>query len=97
MSQLWVSGNIGIVGANSGPTLTNSFTIVGGTNIIGQFDWSSSYLGYRLQSLVTPLTVGLTPDTNYNWSGVSGSWTNTTVTLTNVPGTNSVFYRLVFP
>ena len=53
LTQLWPSGVIGVVNANSGPTLTNSFTVVGGTNIIGQFDWSSSYLGYRLQSLVT--------------------------------------------
>ena len=98
LSQLWVSGNIGIVGANSGPTLTNSFTVVGGTNIISQFDWSAANLGYRLQTLVTPITVGLTPDTNYNWTGISGSWTNNTVTLTNVlVSTNEVFYRLVFP
>ena len=93
LRQLWVNGNIGVVGANSGPSLTNSFTM-NGTNIVGQFDWDASNLGYRLQTLVTTLDTGLTAT---NWGSVSGSWTNTTVTLTNVIGTNCVFYRLVFP
>jgi hypothetical protein len=94
LSQLWVSGNIGVVGVNSGPSLTNSFSIEGGTNIIAQFSWDASNLGYRLQTLVAPLTSGLSAT---NWTGVAGSWTNTTVTLTNTIATNSVFYRLVFP
>jgi hypothetical protein len=94
LSQLWVSGNIGVVNQNSGLSLTNSFLIDSGTNIIAQFSWDLSYLGYRLQSLTTPLSVGLAAT---NWSGISGSWTNTTVTLTNQIGTNCVFYRLVFP
>jgi hypothetical protein len=88
------SGRIGVISASGGPVLANSFAIVGGSNIVAQFSWDASYLGYRLQSLVTPLTVGLT-DTN--WGGVAGSWTNTTMTITNVLGTNCVFYRLTFP
>ena len=88
------SGRIGVISASGGPVLANSFAIVGGSNIVAQFSWDASYLGYRLQSLVTPLTVGLT-DTNCG--GVAGSWTNTTMTITNVLGTNCVFYRLTFP
>jgi hypothetical protein len=95
LSQLWQSGNIGIAGANSGPTLTNNFAGDGtGTNIVAQFSWDSSKIGYRLETLVAPLTIGLSAT---NWAGVSGSWTNTAVTLTNVITTNSVFYRLSFP
>ena len=97
LTQLWPSGVIGIVAANSGPTLTNSFTVIGGTNIVGQFDWAAANQGYSLQSLVTPIDVGLATSTNYNWTRVSGSWTNLTATLTNSVGTNCVFYRLAFP
>jgi len=94
LSQLWVSGSIGVVKANSGPTLNNTIAIdATGTNMVAQFSWSSSYLGYRLQSQVNPLNIGL----SNNWAGISGSWTNTSVTITNVIGTNCVFYRLVFP
>ena len=97
LTQLWPSGSIGVVAASSGPSLTNSFTVLGGTNIIGQFDWPSANQGYSLQTLVTPIDVGLAIGTNYNWTRVSGSWTNTTVLLTNAVGTNCVFYRLAFP
>lgn len=97
-SPLWATGDIAIVGPGTGPVLTNSFGGDGtGTNIVGQFSWDSSKLGYRLETLVVPLSVGLAPNTNYSWTGVSGSWTNTAVTITNVIGTNSVFYRLSFP
>ena len=95
LRPLWASGSIGVVAANSGPTLTNSFAGDGtGTNIVGQFTWDESNLGYRLQSQVTTLAVGLTAT---NWTGVAGSITNTTMTITNVIGPNSVFYRLTFP
>lgn len=95
LSQLWVSGNIGVVGPGSGPTLTSSFAGDGtGTNFVAQFSWDSSKLGYRLETLVAPPTVGLA---GTNWTGVAGSWTNTSVTITNVIGTNCVFYRLSFP
>ena len=95
LSQLWPGGYIGVAAAGSGPTLTNSFAGDGtGTNIVGQFSWDSSKLGYRLESLVTPLSLGLAAT---NWTSVSGSWTNTTMTITNVIGPDSVFYRLVFP
>jgi hypothetical protein len=99
LTHLWVpngsgnSGLIGVVSSSSGPTLTNNFA-VSGTNIVVQFSWDSSYLGYRLESLVTPDTVGLAAT---NWAGVGGSWTNTSVILTNTIGTNCVFYRLVYP
>jgi hypothetical protein len=46
---------------------------------------------------VVPPSVGLSPNTNYNWSGIPGSWTNTSVNVTNTIGTNDVFFRLVFP
>jgi hypothetical protein len=97
LTQLWPAGVIGVVTATSGPTLTNSFSFAGSTNIIGQFDWPAGNYGWRLQTLVTPLDVGLAIGTNYAWTGVAGSWTNTTWTITNNIGTNSVFYRLVFP
>jgi hypothetical protein len=79
-------------------SLTNSFSLLDVTNIVGQFSWPSTNFGWRLQTLVTPNTVGLSGDTNYNWTSVAGSWTNTTLTLTNVviPNTN-VFFRLVYP
>ena len=96
LTQLWPSGVIGVV---STPvySFTNSFSLLGGTNIVGQFSWDPSLLGYRLESEVEPITIGLlTAETN--WSSVAGSWTNTAITLTNaINGTNSVFYRLVFP
>ena len=95
LSQLWVSGNLGITGAGTGPMLTNSIATDGtGTNIVSQFSWDASKLGYRLQTLVTPVTSGLAAT---NWTGISGSWTNTAITITNVIGTNCVFYRLAFP
>lgn len=102
LSHLWVpngagnSGVLGVVSSSGGPTLTNSFARVG-TNIVGQFSWDASDYGWRLESLVAPLSVGLAPNTNYTWTGVAGSWTNTTMTITNMVGTNSVFYRLTFP
>ncbi len=98
LTQLWPSGTIGVVSAASGPIFTNSFVGDGsGTNIVGQFSWDASYQGWRLQNLVTPITVGLAADTNYTWTSIAGSWTNTAVTITNTIGTNCVFYRLVFP
>jgi len=96
LSQLWLYGVIGVIPANSGPALTSSFAGDGtGTNIVGQFSWSASYLGYRLETEVTPLTVGLTAT---NWTGIPGSTTNTSMIITNVLNpTNCVFYRMVYP
>lgn len=92
------SGLIGVIGATSGqPTLTNSFTLQNGTNMMAQFSWDPNNIGMRLESLTTPNTVGLTPNTNYNWVGISGSWTNTSVTITNKLTTNDMFFRLIFP
>ncbi|HSY17371.1 MAG TPA: hypothetical protein VK815_03515 [Candidatus Acidoferrales bacterium] len=93
LTQLWISGTIGIVRANSGPTFTSSIGVVNGTNIVAQFSWDSALLGYRLETQNNPLSVGLST----NWSGVAGSTTNTTVFITNSVSTNAVFYRLVFP
>ncbi len=105
LTHLWVpngsgvSGVIGVVSSSSSVILTNGFAGDGtGTNIVGTFSWDPAYLGYRLVTLVTPNTVGLADNTNYTWTSVSGgSWTNLTMTITNVIGTNCVFYRLVFP
>jgi hypothetical protein len=98
LRPLWVNGSIAVVAVNSGPKLTNSFGFDStGTNFVGQFSWDSSYYGYRLETLVVPPSVGLSPNTNYNWSGIPGSWTNTSVNVTNTIGTNDVFFRLVFP
>jgi hypothetical protein len=93
LAQLWASGTIGIVSANSGPNLTNSFATVGGSNVVAQFSWDPAYTGYRLETQVNPLSVGLST----NWTGVNGSTTNNAVTITNVIGNNAVFYRLVYP
>jgi len=93
-----VNGYIGVVNANSGVNLTNSFSLLGGSNVVAQFSWPTADYGWRLQNLVSPMTNGLTPNTNYVWTGIDGSWTNTTMTITNkVDAANSVFYRLVFP
>jgi hypothetical protein len=95
LSQLWASGNIGVIGAASGPTLANSFAGDGtGSNIVATFSWDSSKLGYRLESLTVPASIGLS---GTNWATVPGSWTNLSAVVTNVIGTNSVFYRLSFP
>ncbi|MGH7951599.1 MAG: hypothetical protein ACREFE_06735, partial [Limisphaerales bacterium] len=91
LSHLWPNGLIGIITAPH-VTLTNSIAVQG-TNVIGQFSWDAPYLGWRLETQVNPLSVGLST----NWVGVIGSWTNTSVTITNVVGTNAVFYRLVYP
>jgi len=108
LTHLWVpnganqSGIIGVVSAASGIMLTNSFAFdATGTNLVATFAWDQAYSGYRLETLVTPNTVGLSAT---NWTGIAGSWTNLSMTLTNAApnGTNSistncVFYRLVFP
>ena len=98
LTQLWPSGVIGVT-TNTGPVFTNTFTIQGGTNIIGQFDWDASYLGWRLQSQVNPLSVGLST----NWGNVTDgttngpSWVKISYSITNTIATNAVFYRLTFP
>lgn len=103
LRNLWVpnasgnSGVIGVVGAFNGPQLTNSFAFDSGTNIIATLSWDPANIGMRLQTLVVPNTVGLTPNTNYAWTGINGSWTNTSMVITNTLGTNDVFFRLSFP
>ncbi|HEX7652747.1 MAG TPA: hypothetical protein VF607_04530 [Verrucomicrobiae bacterium] len=94
LSQLWVTGNIGIADPNSGPALTSSISTLNGTNIVVQFSWDSSALGYSLKTLNTTLDKGLSAT---NWASVPGTWTNTTFIATNTVGTNCVFYRLAFP
>ena len=96
LTQLWASGNIGVVSANSGPALTNSFAFdnsTGTNKIIASFSWDASVLGYSLETQVNPLEIGL----SNNWTRVAGSWTNTTVVITNNVGSGAVFYRLSFP
>lgn len=93
LSQFWASGVINVISAQSGPSLSSSFAL-SGTNAIGQFSWPSQYLGYRLESQANMLSVGLST----NWTGVPGSTTNLSMTITNtLSPTNCVFYRLVFP
>ncbi len=94
LTQLWPSGVIGVI-TNLGPVFTNSFTIDSGTNIIGQFSWDAANYGWRLLNKTVPAGAGL--EYTNQWTGISGSWTNTAVTLTNTITTNNVFYRLVFP
>ena len=96
LTQLWASGNIGVVSANSGPALTNSFSFdnsTGTNKIVASFSWDASYFGYSLQTQVNPLEIGL----SNNWTRVAGSWTNTTVIITNNVGSGAVFYRLSYP
>lgn len=99
LRHIWVpdgqghDGVIGIVSATSGPVFTNSFALTS-TNVVAQFSWDQSDYGMRLETLVAPPSVGLS---GTNWTSVAGSWTNTTVTLTNKLDTNDVFFRLVFP
>jgi hypothetical protein len=101
LRYLWAtdgSGNNGIIGvvnaSSAAPHMTNSFTLLNVTNIVIQISWPSADFGWRLVSQNNPLTIGL----SNNWTGIDGSWTNTTVTITNTIQTNSaVFYKLVFP
>ena len=104
LSHLWNpmnDGTWGYIGVIVPPVvhLTNTFTIVGGSNIIGQFSWNAAYFGYRLQSQANPLSIGL----SNNWSNASDgstngpSWNKTSISITNTLGTNAVFYRLAYP
>ncbi len=110
LTRLWGndgSGNWGYIGvAKPGIVLlTNSFTLAGGTgtnwdgtNIVAQFSWPATNYGWRLQTLVTPKGVGLVASTNWDWTGIAGSWTNLSMTFSNkLSTTNTVFYRLVYP
>jgi hypothetical protein len=103
MTHLWApnaaghNGIIGIVSASAGPTLTNASFSISGTNVLAEFTWPTNDLGWRLESQVSALTVGL-QSYDSNWTGVNGSWTNTDMIVTNVlVSTNAVFFRLVFP
>ncbi len=94
LTQLWPAGVIGVT-TNNGPFFTNTFTFDSGTNIIGQFSWDAANYGWRLQNKIVPLGEGV--NSTNAWTSVAGSWTNTTVILTNTITTNNVFYRLTFP
>lgn len=106
LSQLWTAGNIGVVSAASvHPVLTNSLTLLGTSNIVIQLSWntntfgnnSSNFFGWRVETQTDPVSTGLSLN-NANWAGISGSWTNGSVNITNsVNTTNAIFYRLVFP
>ncbi len=92
------NGFIGVVAANSGPTFVNGLSVdPSGSNIVGQLSWDPTNQGFALETLVVPPTVALAPNTNFAWTRIAGSQTNTTVAITNVIGTNDVFYRLSFP
>lgn len=105
LSRLWPGGYIGVI-TNPVVKLTNSFAIIGGTNIVGTFTWSTNaFQHWVLETQQNPLNVGLTTS---NWTRIAGSWTNTdadlaagfqTRVITNdFKGTNpAVFFRLVFP
>lgn len=102
LSQLWSSGSIGVI-TTPVITLTNSFSVVGGSNIVSTFSWPADQQ-WVLQTLQSTLDVGLTAT---NWTRIGGSWTNTdadvtagyrTRSITNNITTNSAtFFRLVFP
>jgi hypothetical protein len=97
LTKLWPNGVIGVINANIGLNLTNSFT-VSSSNIVAQFSWDPAYLGYRLQTQANPLSVGL----SNNWSNAGDgttnlSWVETSISITNSLTTNAVFYRLTFP
>jgi hypothetical protein len=97
LTQLWPAGVIGVT-TNTGPLFTNMFTVVGGTNIIGEFSWDAANYGWRLQSKTVANSDVLNGLNSSNpWTGVTGSWTNTAVFLTNTVSSNNVFYRLTFP
>jgi hypothetical protein len=101
VSQVYYTGTIGVVKANSGPKFNFTLTPQG-TNMIEQFSWGSQYQGWRLEYEIEPTSVGIVAS-NSAWTGVSGSWTNLSETLTNAGNTSTtnpatcVFFRLVFP
>ncbi len=104
LSHLWPNGLISII---TPPVvkLTNTFSIIGGTNMVGTFTWSTNvFQHWVLETQENPLSVGLST----NWTRIAGSWTNSpddltvgyqTRVLTNSIATTNpaVFFRLVFP
>ena len=102
--QLWPNGIIGVM-TTPVVQLTNSFAMIGGTNLVETFTWSTNvFQNWVLETQENPLNVGL----SNNWTRVAGSWTNTaddlaagykTRVVTNlVASTNpAVFFRLVYP
>ena len=100
LSRLWATPDFGNIGVVVPPVvhMTNSWSFPDGTNVVGQFSWASTNIGWRLQTLVTPNNIGLVASSNYPWTGVAGSWTNLSMTVSNrILGGTNTFFRLVFP
>lgn len=92
LTQLWPNGLIGVI-TTPVVHLTNSFSVVSVTNVVGTFSWPSANRGWVLESQVNPLTNGLST----NWTRIAGSWTNLQEVVTNSITNGCVFYRLVYP
>jgi len=82
---------------------TNSFTtngvvitpnVVTNNVLFANLNWPSDRTGWKLQTQVNPLSIGLST----NWSTVFGSPWTSSMTLSNIfSSSNTVFYRLVYP
>jgi hypothetical protein len=95
LSQLYPGGTIGIINASSIQiTLTNNFTVVGGTNLVVELSWPADYIGSGwLQQQITTLTNGL----GQNWNNVGASDYVNDIFLTNSLSEGATFYRFVRP
>jgi hypothetical protein len=73
---------------------TNIAWFVSATNLT--FSWPATHLGWTLMTQTNNLARGLSLNTN-DWSRISGSQTNTQVTI-SLDGIRGLgFYRLVYP
>ena len=96
MSQLIPNGIISVVSASSVQvSVAQTVTLVGGTNLVSELTWPSTYLGVGwLQQQVTTTATGI----GANWVTVPSSLTNNDLFITNSIVTNAaVFYRFVYP
>jgi hypothetical protein len=90
-SQLNSAGQLLLVVAIDPNPTTLTNTVVGGNTL--QLSWPSSHIGWRLQTQVNPLTVGISS----NWTFVNGSGDTNLMNFPIVTTNETTFYRLVFP
>ncbi len=69
------------------PTMTAQFS-----NNQLDITWPAGNIGWRLQSQINPITVGI----SNNWVNVAGTLTTNHVTITPNPTNGTAFYRLIY-
>lgn len=96
LSQIYVSGKIGIVDASTLQfSVASSSSIVNGTNVVMSLSWPSDYTGYGwLQQQIVASTNGL----GTNWTDIGQSDYVNSIILTNtLISDQAVFYRYILP